>query len=79
LVSRLDYGYKKVDLAIKAFNKLDYPLIIVGTGREEAKLKKMAGDNITFAGRVSEKCSVNFTRGKGTYYASGRGFRNCCS
>lgn len=55
LVSRLDYGYKKVDLAIKAFNKLNYPLVIVGTGREEAKLKKMAKGNITFAGRVDER------------------------
>jgi glycosyltransferase involved in cell wall biosynthesis len=55
LVSRLDYGYKKVDLAIKAFNKLRLPLIIVGTGREENKLKEMAGKNIRFAGKVSEK------------------------
>ena len=55
LVSRLDYGYKKVDLAIKAFNELKYPLVIIGTGREEKKLKKMAGENIIFAGRVDEK------------------------
>jgi glycosyltransferase involved in cell wall biosynthesis len=50
----LDYGYKKVDLVIKAFNKLKLPLIIIGTGREEKKLKKMAGHNIFFAGKVSE-------------------------
>jgi len=31
LVSRLDFGYKKVDLAIKAFNKLDFPLVIIGS------------------------------------------------
>ncbi len=55
LVSRLDYGYKKVDLAIKAFNKLGFPLIIVGTGREEEKLKRIAGINIEFAGKVSEE------------------------
>ena len=55
LVSRLDYGYKKVDLAIRAFNKLNYPLVIVGTGREEKKLKKMAQENIVFAGRVDDK------------------------
>lgn len=54
LVSRLDYGYKKVDLAVKVFNKLGYPLIIVGTGREEKKLKKLAEKNIIFAGRVDE-------------------------
>lgn len=60
LVSRLDYGYKKVDLAIKTFNKLGYPLIIVGTGREECKLKKLAGENIKFLGRVNEKELVNY-------------------
>lgn len=55
LVSRLDYGYKKVELAIEAFNKLKKPLVIVGTGRQEKKLKSMAKKNIKFVGRVSEK------------------------
>ena len=55
LVSRLDYGYKKVDLAIRTFNKLGSPLVIVGTGREEKSLKKMAKRNIKFPGKVSEK------------------------
>lgn len=55
LVSRLDYGYKKVDLAIDVFNKLGYPLIIVGTGREERRLKKAALKNIKFTGKVPEE------------------------
>ena len=55
LVSRLDFGYKKVDLAIETFNKLGKPLVIVGTGRQEKKLRNMAKKNIKFAGRVSEK------------------------
>ena len=63
LVSRLDYGYKKVDLAIKAFNKLGYPLIIIGTGREEKKLRKIAKDNIFFAGRVDDKRLAEYYRG----------------
>jgi glycosyltransferase involved in cell wall biosynthesis len=63
LVSRLDFGYKKVDLAIKAFNKLKLPLVIVGTGREEKKLKKMADRNIFFAGKVSEKELADFYLG----------------
>ncbi len=54
IVSRLDYGYKKVDLAIRVFNKLGLPLVIVGTGREERLLKKLAKGNIKFAGKVSE-------------------------
>jgi glycosyltransferase involved in cell wall biosynthesis len=63
LVSRLDYGYKKVDLAIKAFNNLGLPLVIVGTGREEKKLKKLAKSNIFFAGRVDETKLNNFYSG----------------
>jgi glycosyltransferase involved in cell wall biosynthesis len=53
LVSRL-VKYKKVDLAIRAFNELNLPLVIVGTGREENKLKKLANKNILFAGFVPE-------------------------
>jgi glycosyltransferase involved in cell wall biosynthesis len=63
LVSRLDYGYKKVDLAINAFNKLGLPLVIVGTGREEKKLKKLARENIIFAGKVEEKKLPGFYAG----------------
>lgn len=55
LVSRLDYGYKKVILAINAFNRLGVNLVVVGTGREEGKLRKIANRNIKFTGRVNEK------------------------
>jgi len=55
LVSRLDFGYKKVELAVKTFNLLKKPLVIVGTGREKEKLESMAGKNIKFVGRVSDK------------------------
>ena len=54
IVSRL-VPYKKVDMAIKAFNKLGYPLIIVGSGSEEKKLKKLAKRNIIFKSLVSEE------------------------
>jgi glycosyltransferase involved in cell wall biosynthesis len=47
--------YKKIDLVIEAFNELDLPLVIVGTGSEEHKLKKMAKGNIHFAGFVLEE------------------------
>ena len=42
--------YKKVDLAIEAFNQLGYPLKIIGSGQDEAKLKKIAKNNIEFLG-----------------------------
>lgn len=55
LVSRLDYGYKKVELAVRAFNRLGNLLVIVGIGREKRKLERMAKNNIKFVGSVSEK------------------------
>lgn len=54
VVSRLK-GYKRVDIAVKAFNILGKRLVIVGTGEDEASLKKIAGGNIEFLGRVSDK------------------------
>ncbi len=62
LVSRL-VPYKKVDLAIKAFNGLGLPLVIVGTGSEDKKLKKMAKRNVMFKGLVSEKELVGTYQG----------------
>ncbi len=47
LVSRLEF-YKKVDLAIEAFNELGFPLVIVGNGTKKKELQAMAKDNITF-------------------------------
>ncbi len=46
--------YKRFDLAIEAFNQLKYPLVIVGEGPEYSKLKRTAGDNIRFVGRLSD-------------------------
>lgn len=59
VVSRL-VSYKRVDLVIRTFNKLGRKLIIVGIGSEEDKLKRMAKDNIEFAGFVSEKKLVEY-------------------
>lgn len=53
IVSRL-VPYKKVDLAIEAFNILGQPLVIVGTGSEEKRLKSIANKNINFAGFVED-------------------------
>lgn len=42
--------YKKVDLAVRAFNSLGKPLVIIGQGSEYEKLRKLAGDNVTLLG-----------------------------
>ena len=45
--------YKRIDLAIEAFNELKLPLLIVGSGQNEAKLKALAGPQIEFLGALS--------------------------
>lgn len=52
LVSRLEF-YKKVDLAIEAFNELGLSLIIVGNGSKRQKLVSMAKENISFKSGLS--------------------------
>jgi glycosyltransferase involved in cell wall biosynthesis len=48
-------AYKRFDIAIQAFNKLKLPLKILGRGPELKRLKKIAGPNIEFLGRVSDE------------------------
>lgn len=52
LVSRL-VPYKRVDIAVEAFNRLGLPLVIVGSGALETKLRRRAQKNIIFQGFVS--------------------------
>ena len=54
VVSRL-VPYKKVDLVVETFRNLPFNLKIVGSGRQENKLKKIAQDsgNMEFLGEVS--------------------------
>jgi glycosyltransferase involved in cell wall biosynthesis len=46
--------YKRFDLAIEVFNQLKHPLVVVGEGPEYSKLKRAAGKNIRFVGRISD-------------------------
>ncbi len=54
IVSRLS-PYKKIDLAIRAFNKLELPLVIIGEGNDKKRLEKMAEKNIKFLGFQPEE------------------------
>lgn len=54
VVSRL-VPYKRVDLAVQAFNELGLPLLIVGEGRDRRTLQGMARSNVRFAGRVPDE------------------------
>jgi glycosyltransferase involved in cell wall biosynthesis len=53
VLSRL-IPYKRVDLAVQAFNQLGRPLVVAGDGRDRARLESMAQPNVTFLGRVSD-------------------------
>lgn len=54
LVSRLT-KIKRIEAVIEAFNKLNFPLLIVGAGPERKNLQKMAAENIRFLGFVSDE------------------------
>jgi len=54
IVSRL-VPYKKIDLAIQAFNQLKEPLKIIGEGSEKNRLKEMAKGNIEFLGKLTDQ------------------------
>ena len=53
IVSRL-VPYKRIDLAVRAFNQLGLPLRIVGDGRDRATLEAMAESNVQVLGHLSD-------------------------
>ncbi len=46
--------YKRFDLLVQAANVHNFKLTLAGTGSEEARLKAMAGPNVTFLGRIPD-------------------------
>jgi glycosyltransferase involved in cell wall biosynthesis len=46
--------YKRIDIVVEAFTRNGLPLRIVGSGRDEGRLRRMAGRNIRFMGRLSD-------------------------
>jgi glycosyltransferase involved in cell wall biosynthesis len=46
--------HKRIDTAIRAFNRLGRPLIVAGDGPDSRRLRRLAGPNVSFAGRVSD-------------------------
>ena len=46
--------YKRVRLAVEACNTLRAPLVVLGSGPDEARLRALAGPTVRFAGRVSD-------------------------
>jgi glycosyltransferase involved in cell wall biosynthesis len=54
--------YKRFDLAIEACNRLRLPLVVIGKGRDEERLKRMAGPTIRFLGRLSDEEVIHYYR-----------------
>jgi|SRR5919198_175268 glycosyltransferase involved in cell wall biosynthesis len=46
--------HKHIDVAVRAFNMLRLPLVIVGNGPDERRLRRLAGPTVRFAGRVGD-------------------------
>ncbi|MBI4811234.1 MAG: glycosyltransferase [Ignavibacteriales bacterium] len=46
--------YKRIDIAVEAFNQLGEKLVVIGTGAEEKRLKSLAKKNIEFLGWVGD-------------------------
>lgn len=66
VVSRLA-PYKRIDLAVEAFNRLGKRLVIIGEGPDFKALARLAGPTVTMLGRRPD---AEVAR----YYASARGF-----
>lgn len=68
IVSRL-FVHKNIDIAVKAFNKLELPLIVIGSGPEYKKLKKMVENKsmIKLLGEVPDQDLAG-------YYANAKAF-----
>lgn len=54
LVSALE-PYKRIDLALEAFRRLDRKLIVAGGGTQDRDLRAAAPSNVHFVGRVSDE------------------------
>lgn len=61
VVSRLS-AYKKIQVAIEAFNKLELSLVVIGEGSERKRLEKIAEKNIKFLGFKKEKELADYYR-----------------
>jgi glycosyltransferase involved in cell wall biosynthesis len=55
-------GYKKFDLTVRAFAKLNLPLKVFGIGPELPRLKTLAGPNTEFLGHVRDDDKANLYR-----------------
>ena len=46
--------HKRIEVAVRAFNRLGLPLVVAGDGPDARRLQRIAGPNVSFMGRVSD-------------------------
>ncbi len=59
VVSRLA-AWKKIDIAIRACNKLQLPFKIIGEGPDRQRLEKLAGPTVELLGRLTDEEVVSY-------------------
>ncbi|MEO6445112.1 MAG: glycosyltransferase [Gemmatimonadaceae bacterium] len=65
VVSRLS-PYKRIDLAVEAFNLLGKKLVVVGSGPDAQSLARLAGPTVTLRGRLpDEEVTALYSRARG--------------
>ena len=73
-ISRL-VPYKRIDLIVKAFSKINKKLIIIGDGPDKGKIKRLATDNIKILGyQPFSKLRYYLQRAKAFVFAANEDF-----
>jgi glycosyltransferase involved in cell wall biosynthesis len=62
VLSRL-VGYKRIDLAVRAFSQLGKKLVIIGDGPDRSRLQALAGSTISFVGRLTDSETKRYLEG----------------
>ena len=47
-------AHKRIDVAVEAFTRLGLPLVVIGDGPEGRRLRRIAGPNVGFTGRIPD-------------------------
>ena len=55
--------HKEIEIAVRAFDVLGRPLIVVGDGPDARRLRRLAGPTVQFAGRLSDDGVAEVLRG----------------
>jgi glycosyltransferase involved in cell wall biosynthesis len=67
--------YKRVDVAVEAFNRMGKPLVVVGEGSNHSALRRQAGPTVELRGRIGQAELVNlYSRCQGFVFCAEEDF-----